>query len=570
MRFVRAVAVVWALVVLVAVAQGQKAKPPQHLVQDWSTRHVVFTGLTAGSAAAKAPTEPRAWHSWVTHAGRPAVLAAQGRGLPPIPAVLHRHKRKGLKADWNEPIFGSISPRFSPAKFSFDVNAAPDCTNDYVVFPTTNSASPGQSGGGTAASLIAFNNLYTGAGPTGICPTPLAPSDQPSVLFAYNTSTTLNGAAHLSPALSLDGKKIAFVESNDGFSNDYTAFHVLTWKAGEGTAADIAAVPGDCSAGNSCMTTLVLSNTHSDHFSSPFIDYANDVAYVADDGGTLHKIASVFGGAPTEVTTGGWPLSLTAFGGLLGSPVYDSVSGHIVVSDNTGGQLFVIDGTIPRVLIIWTGYVTLADPIVDSTNQTVFLVACRTNTLHLVVDQFDTAGNRLQEVDGGALAGDVSVFPGALDNNYFTDPATGSFYFAGAVGGTASLLQVGFTGSIMNAVASGPLALSTSATTSLPVSITEAFNPNLVSAKDRVFVGVDENCAQGSTNGCIESLDISNGLPATILDAYAVQGNSQSSVGGMVIDNVSIAPQASNIYVEAAPATGTFVSAIKLTQSGLQ
>lgn len=570
MRFVRAVAVAWALVVLVAATSGQKAKAPQPLVQDWSSRHVVFTGLTGDTAPSKAPADPRAWHGWVTHGGRPAAFrAAQGGGLPPIPAVLHRHKHKGLKADWNEPLFGSVDPRFSPAKFSFDLNAAPDCTNDYVVFPTTNTAPPGQFGGGTAASLIAFNNLYTGPGPSGICPTPLAPSDQPSVLFAYNTSTTLNGAAHLSPALSLDGRKIAFVESNDGFSNDYAAFHVLTWKAGEGTAHDVAAVPGDCSAGNSCMTTLVLSNTHSDHFSSPFIDYANDVAYVADDGGTLHKIASVFGGTPTEVTTGGWPLSLTSFGGFLGSPVLDSVSGHIFISDNTGGQFFVIDAAIPRTVIIWTGYTTLADPIVDSTNQTVFLVACRSNTLHLVVDQFDTAGNRLQEVDGGALAGNVSVYPGTFDNSYFADPATGSFYFAGAVNGVASLLQVGFAGNIMNAFPSGSLPLSTSGTTSLPTTLTEVFNPGLASAQDRLFVAIDANCATGSGNGCIESLDISAGLPATILDSFAVAGSSIFSVGGIIVDNVSTADQAANIYVEASPPSKP-LSAIKLTQSGLQ
>jgi hypothetical protein len=56
------------------------------------------------------------------------------------------------------------------------------------------------------------------------------------VLFAYNTTTTTQGKADLSPVLSLDGKEVTFVESNDGFTSNYTAFHVLTWVAGEGTA----------------------------------------------------------------------------------------------------------------------------------------------------------------------------------------------------------------------------------------------------------------------------------------------------------------------------------------------
>ncbi|HYX70181.1 MAG TPA: hypothetical protein VE825_13675 [Terriglobales bacterium] len=433
------------MVFLTDAAAGQGAKPPQHLVQDWSTRHVVFTGLTQESAAAQAQADPRAWNSWLAHAGkRAAPLAPRGGASAPIPAVLHRHAFRHLGADWNMALFGRTDPRFSPAKFSFDINAAPDCSNDYVVFPTTNTPAPGQSGGGTSPSLVAFNNLYTGPGPTGICPTPLTPSDQPSVLFAYNTATTTNGAAHLSPALSLDGKKIAFVESNDGFSNDYTAFHVLTWKAGEGSSPDAAALPGDCAAGNSCMTTLVLSNTRSDHNSSPFIDYANDAAYVADDGGILHKITPVFGGAPAEVTTGGWPLSMTVFGGQFGSPVLDSVSQRIFLTDNSSGALWVVDLATVRVILVQPGYITVADPVVDSSNETVLVVGCN-GSVDLVVDQFDTSGNRLQRVDAGALGGNVNVYTGAFDNNYFTDPTTGFLYFAGSFGAGAELFRVGFT-----------------------------------------------------------------------------------------------------------------------------
>lgn len=570
MQLDRAVVVVLGCVLFASVAAAQDTVPPQHLVQDWSTRHVVFTGLTPDSAARWAQADPRALNSWVAHAGRRhSAVAPHGQASLPLPAVLHRHAHKGLAADWNVPVFGSVDPRSFPAKFSFDVNAAPDCSNDYVVFPTTNTPTPGQSGGGVTATLVAFNNLYTGPGPSGICPTPQAPSTQPSVLFAYNTATAFGGAAHLSPALSLDGKKIAFVESADGSGNTYAAFHVLTWKAGEGTDPDAAAVPGDCTPGSSCMTTLVLSTTHNDSHSSAFIDYANDVAYVADDGGFLHKIASVFGGTPTEVTGGGWPLSVTAFGGLFGTPVLDSVSGHIIMTDNTGA-IWVIDTFLARVTITRGGYISIADPIVDSTSQTVLVVACKSNNVHLVVDQFDTSGNLLQEADAGTLGGEVQVYSGTFDNNYFTDPQTGSFYFAGSMSAGASLFRVGFTGSTMNALPSAPLVLTSSPTTSTPTALTEFFNPNLGSAQDRLFVGIDANCASGSSDGCIESLDISNGLPGTILDSYAVHGSSLFSVSGIIVDNVSTSAQAANIYVETTPATATFVSGVKLTQSGLQ
>src|SRR6267378_2631549 len=83
-----------------------------------------------------------------------------------------------------------------------------------------------------------------------------------------------------------------------GFLSNFTAFHALTWKAQEGTSS-AAVVPGNCSAGNSCLTTLVLSSTHIDSRSSPYVDYRNDVPYVGDDGGSLYIITPMFNGNRT-------------------------------------------------------------------------------------------------------------------------------------------------------------------------------------------------------------------------------------------------------------------------------
>src|SRR6266446_6690662 len=467
------------------------------------------------------------------------------------------------------PIGNGVGPFAYPAKFTFDVNAAPDCANDYVVFPTANSDVPGASGSGVRASIVAFNNLYAGLGPTGICPTPPSPATQPSVLFAYNASTTSLGRASHSPALSLDGKKIAFMESNDGFASNYTAFRVLTWKAGEGTAWSSAAAPGDCSAGNSCMATLVLNNAHSDSGSSPFVDYAHDTAYVGDDGGRLHKITPVFSGTPAEVIGSGWPVQLASSPDIVNSPVYDSVSGRIFTTDNRG-NLYVVDGATGTILktVSPVGIFFPSDPIVDSTNQTVFVFGPDTST-NLRVAQFDTSGTLLRALNAGRLSGDANVYTGAFDNNYYTSPASGSLYFAGASNGVASLFSVGFTGNVMNSTFSGPLTLSTSSTTSAPTPLTEIFNPSFSSAQDRLFLGIDANCVSGSSDGCIESFDISHGFPSQILNSHTLStaGTSQS-VSGIVIDNVSALAQASSIYFEATPNASN--SAIKLTQASLQ
>lgn len=456
----------------------------------------------------------------------------------------------------------SVGPRVYPAKFSFDINAAPDCTNDYVVFPTQNPLFESIAGG--KSSIIAFNNLYTGPGPTGICPTPGAPATQPTVLFAYNTSTVPSGVstANLSPVLSLDGTKIAFVENNSGSGSNYTAFHVLTWKAGEGTLSS-SALPGNCSAGSSCLTTLVLSTTRSDLNSSPYVDYSNDTAYVAD-GALLHKITPVFKGIPAEVMGGGWPVPLTS----PVSPVYDSVSGHVLVVGTSSGNysLFVIDASSGAILntVSLGALFTPSDLLVDSSNQTVF-VFFASSTFGLTAEQFDTSGTLLAKATAGTLSGTVNVYHGAFDHEYFSNPSLGALYFAGAVNRVASLYSVGFTGKTMHTSVTGPLLLSTSTNTSEPAPLTEIFNPTLTGSPDRLFLGIDADCLSGSSLGCIENFDITNGFPSGILNQLSLASTGSSfDVSGIIIDNVSSSAQASSIYFDA---LGT---AYKLTQSSLQ
>jgi hypothetical protein len=550
----------------VALSSAQDSSPqplpPQHLVQDWSTRHVVFTGLTPEMLDAAVAADPRAWHSWLNHARYNFQSVVESNSEPDSDSVQPRHK-KPLRRDWQMAIGGSsVGPRVFPAKFSFDINAAPDCTNDYVVFGTGNPVSTGHLGG--QPSIVAFNNLYTGPGPTGICPTPTTPATHPSVLFSYNTATVPSGVsfANLSPVLSLDGTKIAFVEDNSGGGSNYTAFHVLTWKAGEGTLAS-AVLPGNCAAGNSCMTTLVLSTTTGNNTSSPFIDYKHDTIYVAD-GAFLHKITPVFGGTPKDTVGGGWPVALS----FAASPVYDSVSGRIFVVASVAGSnsLLVINAATGATIssTALTAF-TPSDPIVDSTNQTVFVFFTALPSFALTVDQFGTSGTLLSQVTAGHVSGNISIFMGTFDHNYFSNPSTGRLYFAGSINFVGSLYGVGFTGKVMNTAFSGPLALSTSATTSLPTPLTSIYNPTLTGSPDRLFVGLDSNCTTGSTAGCMENLNISTGFPSGVLNKLTIPAAVSSlDLSGIIIDNVSASAQASSIYFDGAGI------AFKLTQSALQ
>ncbi len=543
----------------VALSSAQDS-PPQHLVQDWSSRHVVFSGLTPETMDDAVAADPRAWLSWLSHARYNFQSAVESDSDPNLDSAKRRRHKKTLRRDWQMNLGGSsVGPRTFPAKFSFNINAPPDCTNDYVVFGTTVPVSIGLLGG--SPSLIGFNNLYTGPGPTGICPTPTAPASQPSVLFAYNTATVPSGIsfANLSPVLSLDGTKIAFMENNSGAGSNYTAFHVLTWKAGEGTLSS-AALPGNCAAGNSCMTTLVLSTTTGNNTSSPFVDYAHDTAYVAD-GAHLHKITPVFGGTPKDTVGGGWPVALS----FADSPVYDSVSGRVFVVTGSNSLVVINAATGATISTTALSAFTPAGPIVDSANQTVFIFFTALPSFALTVDQFDTSGTLLSHLAAGTVGGNVSIFTGTFDHNYFSNPSTGRLYFAGAINGIGSLYGVGFTGKVMNTTFSGPLALSTSATTSVPTPLTSIYNPTLAGSPDRLFVGLDSNCTSGSSAGCMENLNISSGFPSAVLNRLTLPAVVSSlDMSGIIIDNVSALAQASSIYFDGAG------SAIKLTQSALQ
>jgi len=139
----------------------------------------------------------------------------------------------------------------------------------------------------------------------------------PSVLFAYFVGT---GTVQTSPALSLKGDKVAFVESVAGGSK----FHVLTLDksnpANNGTAYNHPVAPCTVNGTETCMTnsavdvSITMNGNVQVTRSSPFVDYANDVAYVGDDTGHIHKFTGVFlSTTPAEQFGGGGLASLHCF-----------------------------------------------------------------------------------------------------------------------------------------------------------------------------------------------------------------------------------------------------------------
>jgi len=98
---------------------------------DWSSKYVVFTGDYTPEQALQTWNEPRAYAQWLLHGNAPV-----GSGLV-RPWRRPRKKARGeMRRDWAISLgAGGVAQGMSPAKFSFDVNAAPSCTADFAVFP---------------------------------------------------------------------------------------------------------------------------------------------------------------------------------------------------------------------------------------------------------------------------------------------------------------------------------------------------------------------------------------------------------------------------------------------------
>ena len=550
------------LIVCAAVAAGPAQEAghfPVSMVDDWSSRHVIFTEAVPRDLRGQILMEPRFWHQYYRrHMNRPMPSLERdweherGRdrdrdrdddwGRRPRRAASHR--------DWSISLGGGHGGTISgPAKFVFDVTAAPSCTTDFVVTGVQ------VAGSGTQANIIGLNNLYSNPAGTGFCA-----GTGPNVIFAYNVGT---GTINSFITMSLSGQKLAF---NENLASGF--FHVLTYKTGtgNGTSATAPAAPGT---GNSAVDVkLPLGAAVT---TAPYVDYQRDVAYVTTSNSVVHKFSGVFNGTPAEVTTGGWPMTVTGNPGIS-SPIFDPITRHIFFMTGTGFIDYVNDSVIPATLVATFSFaangITAAPLIVDSTRQKVYAFAGSngTNAIAVQADTNLTAASKVTTPIGNSSTN--VVLEGDFNNAYYTGAAFGTaFLYAVGNDRTATirpaLYNIGFDVNFkMSATAAnGPTALSAGTTTGVTASpITEFFNSNL--AKDFLFVGVTGACTATGGSGCVRSLDITGGFPGAI---NTVILNATGGTGVITVDNnntsraeassVYYTPLGSNVIVKATQAT---------------
>jgi len=564
--------------------EAKEAKPAQiGFPWDWSHHQVVFANTRNPAVLEQIKRDPRLFHHWLRRnlplvqrnlvVSSPTPPSAKtGREGRVVSGRLKPRLTQGLKPDWNTNVgTGSVNANAFPAKWTFDVNATPSCTTDYVAFPT------GANGSATQASILAFNQLYTTQGSVG----GLCNANGPSVAWSYINAScptvTSSDPIKSSPSLSNDGKKVAWVTTTG-------KVQVLTigTTGANGVAVTLGAAiaPAAVCAGglinNAVLSSVTLNGSPAVTNSAVFVDYQNDIGYVGDDGGKLHKLTPFFNGTLAEVTTGGWPVTVASTTTkILTGPVFDSVSNNIFVGDNeaTAGNLFYVrlaagssgtcnagsNGGVPpcvgnTVLAVSSKMGVTDPPIVDSSNSWVYTQTSNADGTNAKIYQTNTTlGSVTSSNVGGFNVADLHS--GAFDNTYFNSGPTNAgsrYYVCGldAAGSLSTVYQFGFsgTGQLNSAATASVLVNHNSGSPCSP--LTEGYNPNVTGgAKDWLFLGLANGGGPSACHNklCVMQIDITS-APATLSVGNAAVYNLPVGISGLIIDNVSTSSQTSNIY----------------------
>jgi hypothetical protein len=506
------------LVVLIYSSTSQSQTAPDAkaaipVINDWSSRHLVYSRAESEEDARLVQRDPRYWQQ-IYRNELPTLLPAEDSfrddTSSELPSLWHFGEDQRLKGDWQEDMGSgaSVTAGNYPAKYSLSVGVA-KCASpgppDFVIYST------GLLGTATQASIVAYDNLYSSC--TGTVP---------SVYWAYNTT----GQILTSPVYSLDGTQVAFVQTNGALQGSLV---LMKWAA---STTETIGSPGTLTAEDDmsyractapCETSVVLTNAlgtpADDRTSSVFIDYDDDVAWVGDSHGWLHKFTGIFKGLPTEVRSGGFPVYVNPTNpNALSGPIHDYVTGNIIVAD-AGGYLYSINSATGAVtksgqLDFGTGIVE--SPLVDSIGRYVYVFASSDGTADCTGDTTACAavyrlstsftsgvGSKVvvgASVPYGTLPNPNPMYIGAFDSSYLSSSGasrTGSLYVCGNTGGPPVLYQVPITAGVLG-TANSFSALSSGTTPCSP--ITDIRNPNTGGgATEWMFLGVG---ASGISSGC--------------------------------------------------------------------
>jgi hypothetical protein len=595
---------------------GQEGKTPNParvgFPWDWSHQYVVFTNTTDLKVLEKMGQDPRFFHhwlrrnlpllqqNWIGSFGAPSLAMPVRDDRDNEEARGHQGKSRRMKRDWNTDLGngGFVNANTFPAKWTYDVNAPPSCTQDYVVFPT------GANGSSSQASVLAFNQLYSTQGsPGGLCA-----QDGPSVAWAYVNAacpaTSISDPIKSSPVLSLDGTKVGWVTTTGKvqvLTIGTTGSNGAAPTQGKGSPPVPVCIGNPTN--NAVLGTVTLNGSPAVSNSAVYVDYANDIGYVGDDSGKLHKLTPFFSGSLAEVTSGGWPVTVSSTTTkILTAPVSDPISKNIFIGDSEGtaGKLFYVriaagslgscnpgsnGGNPPclgnTVLTVSSKQGLSDPPVVDSANGWVYIQTSNADGSNAKIFQADPTLTTVSTANVGNTS-NRDLHAGNFDNTYFNFGPTNSnarYYVCGLdSGGNSVVYQFGFNGSTGHLNSSSTTSLAVTSSNNSPCSpLTEIYNPHASGgAKDWLFLSVTDHGTGASCGNkpCVFQIDITN-APATLSLSQTGVYSPNQGTSGMIVDNVSSLSQTSNVYFvtlasRVCTTGGNGACATKLQQSNLQ
>ncbi|MDE2407364.1 MAG: hypothetical protein KGL91_05825 [Xanthomonadaceae bacterium] len=488
-----------------------------------------------------------------------------------------------------------------------------DIANNAINETLTNFAGdnnwPGKNGSGTAGqpTIIAFNQLYQGAGACNGTWNGNGAYKAPRVMWSYNTGTGYRNET--SPVLSYqdNGKQVAFVQRNGGTLQ----LVLLKWADGQGTA-EAPATPvlsASAAAYRACASncyytfTFMTGGADTPTWSSPFVDYPADILWVGDTQGKLHKFTGVFNGTPAMVTTGGFPVTVEA-GLKLGSPSSDGTNVYVGSQAGTGvgGKMNRVNSSTAAlarsiklannntiglreapIIDIGTGnvYGFLFNDGTAGDGSTCVIVGGQNNACRVIarfaVGFADGAAPVQRTYVGRGNNPGSTLFSGAFDDAYYTSAnGTGAMYIVGGAPNDTfvpTLWRIPLSAGAMGVPSQGPTVGSKNCSVANYCTVTGVFNWSPVSViksstAEYLYFSMDKDASfTGCTGACLYMVNLAGAWTTTKTASANLALPAGSGTTGIVLDNVNnSATGARQIYFSH---TGTTGNAVQASQSAL-
>jgi hypothetical protein len=496
-------------------------------------------------------------------------------------------RNKHSKVDWSISLGPSGGLNFgeTPAVYTYNylspscsnLTATPPTVGDFAVY--TINATPSTTVGASQANLVGITNLYTTGAGTGFC----SGLTGPSFLFTYAIGS---GGSPLSPVLSLDGSRIAWIENRTATTS---YLHITIWSANDGaTATDAIAPPGTLTNGacvptgkscdlainytntsvTGCTTTHAAANGHSDLY----VDYSSDAGFISANNGLLYHIKNIFSTTTNPSVDFCIPVNTTFEGtptAAMSGPVYDPVLNEVFITDSEKIYAYNVNttGTTIGFTPASTPSYTYGNTLSGYNYQTgPGLMLDAFNGYIYVFSTYDAAGKTSVTQIPASLASGTAVelgpettntnkilFYGAFDNNYYNNGpknAASTLYSCGTDSATTTaqdLFAISFiaTSGVVNTnpAMSYNKNVNPSGTTGLCSPITEFYD----GTNDRIFVGMGQPTVTTGSN-VVTMWNVNSRLTSASSTPTASATGYLGGASGFAADNSSADAQAESIY----------------------